>query len=389
MFFVDFLAGNTEMIRLWRTGGQALLVGVHVIYNVGGVISPIIIAPFLLKKRQTSADTTVVLRRTQYHPAAGVAPLVEYTNESLSFGNSTVFPNSSELILDNTNDTSFAKYINTTDVLSESRTSRIYVAYSISAVVCVVMAVLFVCLYVTEKNNSTTDKVTEEKDGSRDTKDRNTNTRNVPRKFKGIALLIMVSYGTLSNGIDFSFSTYLSSFSVEYLGWTKFDGSYITAVFCILVVFGGISGMALTKCINSILYIGVQTCLIAASLVFLVISINSNFTLGVWMSAPLLGFAKAAVFPLVLGWTNRTFIHVSGQISSVFFVGAMGGSALNLFIIASFMEKYGQIWFCYVLIFESILLFILYIFAVILTKYVQQTFSKTENLMTDKETTDS
>ncbi|XP_021366689.1 uncharacterized protein LOC110458998 isoform X2 [Mizuhopecten yessoensis] len=200
---------------------------------------------------------------------------------------------------------------------------------------------------------------------------KDTSGGHIPRELQFLGLVFMVIMAAISNAIDFSFSTYLSSFCVEFLHWSKASGSMITSLLFIMVVLGGTLSMFLTKCINSVIYIGLQMILILVSLILLLLSINFHLTVGVWLSAPLLGFAKSAIFPLIISWTNKTFIRVSGRISSAFFVGAMGGSSINLFMLASVMESTGKIWFCYVLIVESILLILFFITTVILSQYVK------------------
>ncbi|XP_069111696.1 major facilitator superfamily domain-containing protein 4A-like [Argopecten irradians] len=383
-------AGNAEIIRLWKTKSKTTLVGLHVIYNVGGVISPLIIAPFLARK----SDVTEELTPT---------PVVE-TN-SISLQHSTYNGNSTA---------------NITQVYDGQGVSRIYIAYILSSVFCVLHTLWFSVLYFSEKKVKDIEEIrinkdipkepqksTEQEhgyltehllsDGQKplanhqevtiEANDIGTPVSNInekeekqsgkinppiPRQLQITGLVVMVCIGTMSNAIDFTFSTYLSSFCVEYLYWSKTSGSMITSLLFIMVVIGGTLSMLLSKCINSVIYVAIQVTLILVALLLLTMSINLHLTAGVWFSAPLVGFAKSAIFPLVISWTNKTFIRVSGRVSSVFFVGAMGGCSINLFLMASVMERMGKIWFCYVITMESIILIVFFVIAVSLSQYVKR-----------------
>ncbi|XP_060084964.1 sodium-dependent glucose transporter 1-like isoform X2 [Ylistrum balloti] len=368
-------AGNAEIIRLWKTKSEAILVGLHVIFNAGGVISPVIIAPFLVRN-VTEEMTTSVPRLT------------------IKTLNLTV-PNSNLSLLQNSS-------FSTTRGDEES---RIYIPYSISSVFCILHCLCFIILYITEKqtknignqtknnqgnysglyslNKQETDRLNgqaitnqvtviyAEETDKNVTHDLSKYDFQIPRSLQLLGLVVMVTIAAMSNAIDFSFSTYLSSFCVEFLHWSKSMGSVITSLLFIMVVVGGTLSMLFTKCINSIVYIGVQVTMLLTALLLFLLSALFHLTAGIWLSAPLFGFAKSAIFPLVIAWTNQTFIRVSGRISSVFFVGAMGSCSVNLFMLASIMESMGKIWFCYVLTIESIVLIIFFIIAVILSQYVK------------------
>ncbi|XP_033761781.1 uncharacterized protein LOC117343512 isoform X2 [Pecten maximus] len=397
-------AGNAEIIRLWKTKSKTVLVGLHVIFNVGGVISPLIIAPFLMRKAGVTEERAIDM------PDLTPISASERVNISLQLSTNYIEQNSTDDITQ----------------IHGHQVSRIHVAYLISSTFCVIHALWFVCLYFAEKKNrgerlqmnnkfskrpqnsneeeqehlnkqvlskeqkpiecineqqldhSYEQRFSNEVDDSEltgENQSQNTSgkcNRHIPRHLQILGLVVMVTMGSISNAIDFSFSTYLSSFCVEYLHWSKASGSMITSLLFIMVVMGGTLSMFLTKCVNSIVYIGIQIILILVSLLLLITSITLRFSIGVWLSAPLFGFAKSAIFPLVISWTNKSFIRVSGRVSSVFFVGAMGGCSINLYLLAAVMESMGKIWLCYILTLESGLLIMFFITAVLLSLYVKR-----------------
>lgn len=339
-----FTAGNAEIVKIWKTSSQVALILLHTLFCVGGVISPLVMAPFLMEKKNNSSH---------------IAP---YSYSDLSV-NTSVFRKNVSILLHKTYRLKYSFDLNHSqhDMLLSS---KIHVPYSISSVFCFVISISFLVSYFFpyEENNDKVPQVIN---------DINKRKIDLPRNLKITAFMIMFPMATLSGGINSGFVALLSPFCVEFLDWRKSDGSRVTSVVFILVVIGGLLGVALSKCLQVEVYTGIQCSMMAGAFVVLLISINIGSFTGVWIAAAVYGFAKSVLMPLILAWTNDKYFTVSGKVASVFYVGISAASAINPFFLGFIMENFSMKWFCYLFIAESIAVLMMYIASVFLTRFIE------------------
>lgn len=324
--------GNSAIMDTWKNRNSSVVVALHIIFNFGGVISPLVAAPFLSRSPPNKTH------------------LAEESNR-LSYSSSD-------------DNTSAVIYSNFTEELSIKSNSKIYIPYSFSALICIITSLSFVFILKSEHK----EKNRAEIDLNIQPVNKDVELNTAPLYFKCISLFIMVFLVTCSNGIDVGFSSYLVTFCVEELKWTITTGSVLTSLSQIAVVIGGTCGIFLTKFIQTLIYEGIHCSLLCVSFVGLLISVIYQLSVGIWIFCFLFGFSKSVIFPLVLTWTNSTFVPVNAKIASVFFVGAMGGSAINPLILGYLMLRYTNMWFCYLCLIESVVIILLFVVAVTLTK---------------------
>ncbi|OWF48577.1 Major facilitator superfamily domain-containing protein 4 [Mizuhopecten yessoensis] len=350
--------GNAEVIKLWTKDSRTLVVGLHLVFNIGGVLSPLIIAPYLM--------TNVVVRNSSHH-VEDQAYAPNCTN-----GDNNVL-RCSAINLSTSNTT----FENTTiSMLGDGQkfTSKIHIAYIISAVSCLLVAFLFMSLYFSKKWKCFVHSigVATENDGTGgEVSKKEKSQLKLTRTFKIVALVVMITISTLSKAIDHAFAAYLSAFCVDALHWSTQNSSYLTSAYFVCVVIGGACGTIMTKVTSLIMYEGLQVALMLVSFICLALSVTHSAAAGIWVAASLFGFAKSVIFPLTLAWTNDSFVKISGKISSVFFTSTMAGSVTNPLLLGYIMTKFSKMWFCYFFLIESILLLIFYIIAVLLTKHAK------------------
>ncbi|XP_033762130.1 major facilitator superfamily domain-containing protein 4A-like [Pecten maximus] len=291
--------GNAEVIKLWKKDSRTLVVGLHLVFNIGGVLSPIIIAPFLMKNP--------ALRNSS-----------DYKQDFSSNNNGANFTiNQRYTLMYSLTNSSTTSENTTVELLGrEEFTSRIHIAFIISAIACLVVSCLFMFLHFSKKfnlfkqsNNITTE--VHDMDGNVSKTDKT--TFKISRTFKMVALFVMIAISTLCKAIDHAFAAYLSSYCVDALDWSTQVSSYLTSVYFVSVVIGGICGTIMTKVTSLVIYEGIQVVLVLVSFVCLSFSITYSSSVGIWIAASLFGFSKSVIFPLTLAWTNDTFIKISGE----------------------------------------------------------------------------
>ncbi|XP_033762388.1 sodium-dependent glucose transporter 1B-like isoform X2 [Pecten maximus] len=366
-------AGNTEIIQLWSNDGGTKVVGLHLMFNFGGVVFPIIIAPFLVNKKDIQSLTKsppLLSSNDTYTTASNQFDVATLTGVNVisGIGSQSFSP---EIL-----QTSTDGVINATDSTEReinldlgTYTSRVYVAYLISACLFVVISIFFIGVYCSvQKRNCSKKEISDfQKPVIKDS-----HTEKINGYLKCIVLSIMVTIATISRAIDNAFAAYLTTFCTDTLGLTPQQGSFVTSLYFVFVVIGLAFGTALTKLMTTLVYEGIQIGLMVTALVLLTVSASYLFSTGVWISASLLGFGKSVALPLTLSWTNDSFLKINGKLASVFFTSTMIASTTNPLLLGFLMENFTNMWFCYLLLIESCILITFCVFAVIMTNYIRK-----------------
>ncbi|XP_060085843.1 sodium-dependent glucose transporter 1-like [Ylistrum balloti] len=204
--------GNAEILRIWGTkGGRTAILGMNFALSIGSVISPLATAPFLAEtsENQTSANNTI-------HTSTFINLTLHQEIQPVQFPyliNQTILDNVS-IYFSGDGNSSFE----TNKGESRSET-RVYIAFSITAVLSFLTALSFVTLntFFNEATSMNREEVTFEKSSKQ-------LTRPLPQRIKIISLSIIGASLFMFNAIDEAFIAYLSTFVVT---WTN---EYLTPV---------------------------------------------------------------------------------------------------------------------------------------------------------------
>ena len=185
---------------------------------------------------------------------------------------------------------------------------------------------------------------------SKDARKNNPDEKSMPLKVKAVILILlaslMMSYCVMEDG----FASFLMTFSLNHLNWSKETGSYITTVFWACFVTGRFCGIFIVGCCKQSTMLTTYLGFIAVSSVgFLLGSVFSVIPL-VWIFTGTLGFSMSIVFPCIFGWTSENILKITGKISSMFLVSAGLGAMLFPLLVGYLMEYFSPLWFAYMLV---------------------------------------
>jgi MFS family permease len=77
------------------------------------------------------------------------------------------------------------------------------------------------------------------------------------------------------------------------------------------------------------------------------------------------------IFPTIFSWTEAEVLRVTGRIASLFLIGSSSGTMVNPIVLGFLMDELTPMWFCYLLLGESVMLFVLFIAALFLSKHIK------------------
>ncbi|XP_069119152.1 sodium-dependent glucose transporter 1A-like [Argopecten irradians] len=376
--------GNSEILLIWKDS-RLLFFCLELSFSIGGFVAPLIAAPFLMDIPPPHTTTTNVTIND---------------NETMSHINSL--------------DTSAFKHepfnrsfniINKTVVISPLNfQSKIYIPYTLTAFLMGCISISFLILFYIYKQDQFTDSnkeivIRDSEDefksldlskGPEKTKEvaniPGRNRRDLPVRIKGLSLAIISAFLLFYTGVEETFVSYLTIFSVDYLKWSPSDGALITGVtnICGLVA---IVVSLFMNCVNTIVYAGINCVLVFLTFVGLLISSEYQQEQGIWISCSVHGVFRAMLFSLIFAWTNEYIISVTGRISSIFMISACIGASVNPVLLGNLVERFGEIWLCYGFVVEGFIVLSLYFVIVGITRYVVKNFGKNIDKSNSYETT--
>ncbi|KAK3603650.1 hypothetical protein CHS0354_017366 [Potamilus streckersoni] len=327
--------GNAVIATIWGVEGRPYMQTVHFSFAVGGIISPLITEPFLAPKRTEMIEEP--LNQKQSTSAANIS----HTDVLPSCLNST---NCTFTELEYWGDT------------------KVQYAYLISTIIGILSAIPFLVSYLQRNSEPQTKEQQDVNEASRRISTQLSNIQKI-----GLMILLMLLFH-LYCAVEDTFASYLMTFSLLHLNWTKLKGSLATAVFWASFGFGRFLGIFIIRLMH-------PTKMLFLYCTFLIISLAS-FTVGsvllfdpvVWLFSSLNGFAMSIIFPTIFSWTEENVMPVSGKIASLFLIAASSGTMLNPLYLGYLMENKSPLWFPYLLLGQSILCLLAFVIVFICTK---------------------
>lgn len=374
--FIIFPAANADILRLWPNN-RILYFCLKLMFDIGTFVAPVVVAPFLLyateNERAFSNNST---SRTL------IRNVTEGTDNFQNMFTTKTFLNDSELTYIHIEDTTIPNVSITSNNMTlgpadRTKTSRLYIPYTISAAVGVCVFVAFLIMFVIQREDTNMVPNVDEDDDIVNTSVLTT-ARTLPPKLRMLSLVLLSSLLMIFQSLADSFSAYLAVFCVTYLNWSAADSAVINSVtnFCGIVA----AVVALfSACLNTLIFTGVNVIGTVLGMASLLVSSLHNMDIGIWLSSGVVGYFKAMVFSLIFTWTNEYVTPVSGAVSSLYLLTTCVGSTVNTVILGWLMEDYSNLWFCYLFLIQGIVVLFLYISGLWFTKYIVRHYGRTHS----------
>ncbi|XP_060082505.1 sodium-dependent glucose transporter 1-like [Ylistrum balloti] len=368
--------GNSEILRIWKNN-RLLYFCLELSYAIGSFVSPLVAAPFLM---DIPVNQTLVNNiSTGYHMSTVNK---EVPNISISdFSRNTFFnrtPDSVNISSDGIPST-------------KSVQSMIYIPYSLTAFLVSCISVSFLLMYFVYEQVclSQFTAITQPEDELNPVPVTKGNAeqavatksgcapiaRQLPTMIRVFALLTTSIFLSFYVGVEEALVNFLTVYCVDYLNWTPSDGALITAIMNICGIVA-IVGSLFMRCINTIVYAGINCVFVSLSFLGILISSLYYHGISMWISCCFHGFFRAILFSLIFTWTNEYITPVTGRIASLFMISSCLGAAVNPLMFGYVMETFGDIWLCYGFVAEGFFVLFLYFAMVVITRYVVKNFGK-------------
>jgi fucose permease len=180
--------------------------------------------------------------------------------------------------------------------------------------------------------------------------------------------------------VEISFPGFLATFVMSELRWTNSQGSYITSGQWASFAIGRLLGIFLVGLVRAKIMIFMFNVMMLISLIGFLIASFHDVTIGIWIFTLTTGLSMSVIFPTVFMWTEQTFLRVTGKIASIFLVASCIGFIINPPILAVLMETFSPMWFCYLLLGETVILFVLYFVGLYISRKISSLKLLTEDI---------
>ncbi|XP_060065985.1 sodium-dependent glucose transporter 1B-like isoform X3 [Ylistrum balloti] len=360
--------GNTQMMSMWREK-KMMFFFVEFSYSIGVFVAPIIVAPFL------SDDDNI-----KYHGHEKTSHNVSFSSNSYDMSSISTVPNdvryevTGRLLNTSWNNSTSGNLTNFSD--NVSMVTRLFVPYSISAILAVLVSVPFYIKYFMRNLDTEDDTTQVEGEVNGTDKTQEVRPRVLPPKLKAFTLILICIVIFLGLSIGESFVSFIVVYCVDEAGFSPADGALVSAVSNIACILATIVAVFASR-LNTLVYLGIHIVGTLVGFLALLVSSITEVSLGIWISSGVVGYFRAMIFSLVFTWTNNYITPTTGKISSLFMICTCTGAAVTPLLLGWLMEEYDNLWFCYLLIILIVFALVLYIVGMVLTKYITTVYGKT------------
>ncbi|KAK3588134.1 hypothetical protein CHS0354_012191 [Potamilus streckersoni] len=292
------IAGSTLILTMWESEGAFYNQAIHFAFALGGIISPQIIAPFLAQ------------------------PTFDSLKDTLNVSNSNKTDNISYFLSRNVSFNDDCCNGTTSDSISSFNGQVTYVhhGYLITSSLSLLCSVPLLVSFF--RPNDKIDKLKKDTISPVDAL-----AENLPLKLKIPTIIFLCLILNSYVGVEATYASYLMTFCIRHMKWTKADGSIASSLYWLGFCVGRFLGIFLARFLQSCTLLFTFCILIILS--FLGLLLGSLFYMQtlVWVFIAVVGFAFSPVFPSVFSWTEERFFPVSGRIASLLMLSSSLGAA--------------------------------------------------------------
>jgi len=332
------------VLHIFSPGLKTYMQILHFMFAFGGIISPLISAPFL-SKPDIFNETSIISNG------------LNSANESMNYGLMSPNLTDSQPTLE-----SLSGHVqNITLELTED--SEVYKAYLITAVLTLTSAIPFLVLLC--RSDESTCPTSQNHQSEDEQVEKISNRLKIP------VLVILCVVIAMYTATDDTFVGFLTTFTVKHFNWSKTKGAFATSVFWTSFAVGRFSGIFIVNLFRQVRLLYAYVMMINAAFVCLLVMSIYHIDEGIWLASAICGFGMSIFFPMFYSWIEETFFHVDGKLTALIMTCACIGVIINPIILSRVMDT-SPIWFGYMLIIESGLLLMVFLIAVYFSRFYKQ-----------------
>ena len=355
---MSILGKNTTALLLWGWDGAILMQAYHFIFAVGTIVSPWIAAPFILQDQRDALNSTETFHVTS---------------------TTTNFMTSLNPVYDNVNSIP----------ADPQEMTRVQYSYLIIGVYCLISSIAFSFTYLVwfkyeELKGKNRHKV-QAKNGREEETSNNIDKKLEPMWFRIPMMIFMfLRFGTLV-ALEIVYASFLMTFAVNGLNWTKQDGLAVTSVF--RASFAAARGLSicLAAAVSPTKMIIKDLVILISAFVVLLIWVEAN-NLVLWVGSGVVGFGMGSLYASSMSWADGQMI-ITGKAGSTFVTGTWIGALTIPASVGYLFDTVGPFSFIYSCFGDTLLLSLICLSAMLFSWFfhrIGKSNAKPKKILTTK-----
>ncbi|XP_074660196.1 sodium-dependent glucose transporter 1-like [Tubulanus polymorphus] len=162
-----------------------------------------------------------------------------------------------------------------------------------------------------------------------------------------VQLMILLCFFLLCYvGMEVTYGGLVMTFAVDYLRWTKREGSYLTSVFW--GSFAATRGLCIfvARYLRPAVMLIIDLCITVVTLLVMLFMVQS-YSVSMWIGTAMLGVGMASIFPTGIAWAER-YINVTSKVAAWFVMAAALGEMALPVLTGFLFEKKTPMFLVYV-----------------------------------------
>ncbi|XP_064614155.1 sodium-dependent glucose transporter 1-like [Liolophura sinensis] len=358
-FFMGPADSGSSVIcaKTWLLQAGPFLQTLQFLFATGGIISPFVTEPFLagsVNRNSTSelshefSNFSVKLKA--WTPST--ENLTKYSeNNPTSYLANETFTVTTHVT--ETNNGTLSYFL--PDSFEESKTSQVYIAFAISGGLLLMFCLAFAA------------KIAVYSSGEFDrfeNKGHASGANQLPNLLAMFPLLpklfcyVLLAVHFFSQGcVEKILMSFLMTFVVEYLGWSKTQGSLAVTVFWSGFALGRFLGIILIKVLKprTLLFVDLFGLLITFTAMSLVDFLSLPGAAFWWVLIGTSGLCLASVFATNVSWLQANLTPVTGKLLSFIYISLFVGTMSHMALLGYLFTELSPLWFVYLLILHTVI----------------------------------
>ncbi|BFY98860.1 hypothetical protein BsWGS_01900 [Bradybaena similaris] len=320
-------SGSALHMKIWGSDGKVLMQILHFFFALGAVLSPLYTEPFLAKrimKNETDADNFTIGNASHLHTENG------------------------------------------------PQTTNVQYAYLVSGVFMIIASIPFVVLFIKQRSQDT--QLHQEQ---------NINIkityRELPCCLHLFVLTSVCTFILLQSCVELTFSVFLMPFLInEYDSMTKAASVYIVSVFWVSFATSRFLMIFVSKLLSCARLLSLCLLLMMVAFTGFIISAIFEVIPAVVVFTALAGLGMSAVYPAAFSWAEAELLKVTARVAASITVTSATGKFFIPLILGFLMEEVSNMWFCYLLLGQAVLVCFIFIFLLLFNRlFINKVYGST------------
>ncbi len=362
--FLLLIVSGTTMVLVTSSDNPGPLIQIFFfMYSAAGFISPWLAKPFTSTIILNRTDTNGVLFAGHFSGDVSHIP-DKRTDQYLSFTDK----------INNSVQTLYTTQFKENETIMIEYSDLRYIYVIIGIYLCLISVLCFVVVHKTKTWKPIIKS--QQNNGNQSTAE--TISNKTDNQYNVLKVVLFTIFLTFECSIELGFSGILVTFIIKHLHWQKETAMFVTSVLHFTVSATRLIVALASKWVKPVYILTVSLTLIFSAVLMLSCFVDTHPTI-MWICTIVIGLSSSTTAPTTLTWASSKVI-ITGKVTSAFMSPFATAMVLGPTFIGFIFDKYGEIWYCYMLTIYAVITGILFLVILVTTKCMDTKYDSKSNI---------